>query len=92
VAGPSTVWAKLKASGSLAKGLLLDKIVSKADVETPLGTGFLECQLRESAAFERYLVLKTTGGEATVFVPLDKTAAEQLVHFIEHSFLKSPTS
>ena len=92
MAAPGTVWAKLKASASLAKGLLVDKIVSKADVETPLGTGFLECQLRESAASERYLVLKTTGGEATVFVLLDKNAAEQLVDFIEHSFLKSPTS
>jgi hypothetical protein len=93
VAAPRTVWAKLKASGSLAKGLLLDEIVSKADVETPLGTGFLECQLRESGASgERYLVLKSTGGEATVFVPLDKSAAEQLVHFIELSFLKSSTS
>ena len=92
MAVPRTVWAELKASGSLVKGLLLDKIVSKTDVETPLGTGFLECQLRESSASERYLVLKTTGGEATVFVPLDETAAKQLVHFIEHSFLKSPTS
>jgi hypothetical protein len=91
MAGTKTIWTKLKASGSLVKGLLLDEVVSKVDVETPLGSGFLQCQLRESGmSGERYLVLKTHGGEATVFVPLDKNAAEQLVDFIEHSFLKSP--
>jgi hypothetical protein len=93
MAGPETIWGKLKASGSLIKGLLLDEVVSKVDIQTPLGAGFLECQLRESGkSGEQYLLLKTRGGEATVFVPLDKAAAEQLVHFIDQSFLKSPKS
>jgi len=92
MAGPKTIWDKLKASGSLVKGLLLDQVVSKVEVATPLGPGFLECQLRVSdKTGERYLILKTQGGEATVFVPLDKPAAEQLVQFIEHSYLKAST-
>ena len=63
------------------------------DIQTPIGAGVLEFPLRESqTSGERYLVLKAEGGEATVFVPLDKNAAEQLIHFVEHSFLKNAAS
>jgi hypothetical protein len=63
--------------------LFSDPIVAEVDIDTPLGSGFLECQVRESQMGERYFVLKSRGGEATVFVPLDKAAAKQLADFIQ---------
>ena len=85
---PKTVWGQLKASASLAKGLLLDKVIAKKDITTLLGSGFLEIEVREAnKSTERYLILKSRGGDATVFVPLDEPAAKELVHFIEQSFL-----
>ncbi|SFT74794.1 hypothetical protein [Mesorhizobium sp. YR577] len=86
---PTTFLDRLKASGSLIKDLLLDEIVVKSEIATPLGSDFLECEVRQSRnSAERYLVLKSRGGEATVFVTLDETAAKQLVDFIQQSFLK----
>jgi hypothetical protein len=80
---------RLSSSKSLVKGLLLDEIIVKAEIPTPLGVGFLECEVREDRnAAEQYLILKSRGGESTVFVPLDEAAAKQLVDFIQQSFLK----
>ncbi len=80
---------RLKASNSLVKDLLLDEIVAKSEIATTLGSDFLKCEIRESrSSAERYLILKSRGGESTVFVPLDEAAAKQLVDFIQQSFLK----
>ena len=85
---PKTAWGQLKASASLAKGLLLDKVIAKKDITSLLGSGFLEIEVREaSKPTERYLIVKSRGGDATVFVPLDEPAAKELVDFIEQSFL-----
>jgi hypothetical protein len=83
------LWQSLKGSVSFAKSLLLDEIEDEIDVATPLGRGVLACQIRRSRkSSTQYLVIKTQGGDSTVFVPLDEKAAEEVVHFIEQSFLQ----
>jgi hypothetical protein len=84
-----SLWRHISDSFVFVKSLLLDEIDTQIDIDTPIGTGFLYCQVRTSKKTStRYLVLKAQGGEATVFVPLDETAAEQLVGFIQESFLR----
>jgi hypothetical protein len=82
------LWQTLGRSSSFAKSLLKDQIVSEVDINTPLGNGFLFCQLRESSETQDgYVVIKAMGGDATVFVPLDEDSAKQLISFLQLSFL-----
>jgi hypothetical protein len=83
------LWQHLKDSFDLAKSLLRDEIETEIDIDTPIGRGFLACQIRKSKkSSNRYLVVRAQGGDATVFVPLDEKAAGQLAQFIQQSFLK----
>ncbi|MER8731628.1 hypothetical protein NKH28_17565 [Mesorhizobium sp. M1227] len=82
------LWQGLKDSLSFAKSLLKDQIRSEIDIDTPLGNGFLFCQVREARETQdKYVVVKAIGGDATVFVPLDENSAKQLISFIQLSFL-----
>ncbi|TIQ51081.1 MAG: hypothetical protein E5X64_19605 [Mesorhizobium sp.] len=82
------MWKNLSDSFSFAKSLLKDQIDSEVDIETPLGSGFLFCQVRESRETQnRYVVVKAIGGDSTVFVPLDENSAKQLISFLQLSFL-----
>jgi hypothetical protein len=83
-----SLWRRLGDSLSFAKSLLTDHISAEVDIDTPIGNGFLFCQLRQSREnSDRYVVVKAVGGDATVFVPLDEDAAKQLISFIQLSFL-----
>jgi hypothetical protein len=87
-----TLWEQLKATGSFIKGTLFDHVIVKKNITTPLGSDFLEVQVREtSKSAERYLLLKSRGGDINVYVPLDASAAGELVDFIEQSFLHRKT-
>ena len=82
------LWQSLGKSFSFTKSLLKDRISAEVDVDTPIGNGFLFCQVRESSETQnRYVVIKAKGGDATVFVPLDENSAKQLISFVQLSFL-----
>lgn len=82
------LWQCLAGSFSFSKSLLKDKVIAETDIDTPLGNGFLFCQVREASDIQnRYVVVKAIGGDSTVFVPLDENSAKQLISFIQLSFL-----
>lgn len=82
------LWQNLSDSFSFSKSLLKDQINAEADIDTPLGNGFLFCQVRESRETQnRYVVVKAIGGDSKVFIPLDENSARQLISFIQLSFL-----
>jgi hypothetical protein len=82
------LWKNLSDSFSFAKSLLKDQIDAEVDIDTPLGNGFLFCQVREAReTLNRYVVVKAIGGDSTVFVPLDENSAKQLISFLQLSLL-----
>ncbi|HEV7256110.1 MAG TPA: hypothetical protein VGN97_23825 [Mesorhizobium sp.] len=82
------MWGPFKATRKLVAGLLLDKVVAEKEIETPFGTDLLHCQVRRPRkGGPDYLVLKTRGGDATIFVPLERKGATELVGFVRSSFL-----
>ena len=77
------MFSRLKKSAALIKGLVEDPIIKERTIDTTLGKGFLECQIRQRSDGTEYLILKTFGGDATVWVALDREGVLQLADFIK---------
>ena len=83
----SGIVTRISASTKSIKGIIFDKIIAEVDIKTVAGNGFLFCQLREDSKGKRYIVLKTKGGDATVFVNLEEDSVRSLVDFIKSRYL-----
>ena len=77
------MFSRLKKSAALIKGLVNDPIIKQRTIDTTLGKGFLDCQQRRRFDGTEFLVLKTVGGDATVWVALDREGVLQLADFIK---------
>lgn len=77
------MFSKIKNSAALIKGLVTDPIIKQLAIDTSLGKGYLDCQLRQRKDGTRYYVLKAMGGDATVWVGLEREGISQLADFIK---------
>jgi hypothetical protein len=69
------------------KSILVDEIIDEVDIETIGGPGYFFCQLRRNYSHSNYIVLKSKGGEATVWVGLERESAKILVEFIKTNLI-----
>ncbi|MBA8882037.1 hypothetical protein FHW16_005785 [Phyllobacterium myrsinacearum] len=72
----------LKKAASDIYGLMSDPIVAEEEIET--SAGYLTCQKRSKASNNsEYIVLRAQGGDATIWITLDRIGVDQLRSFLE---------
>lgn len=76
------MFSRVTKSAALIKGLVSDPIIKQLAIDTSLGKGFLDCQLRQRKDGTTYHVLKVSGGDTTVWVSLERESIVQLADFI----------
>lgn len=76
------MFSRITKSAALIKGLVSDPIIKQLAIDTSLGEGFLDCQLRQRKDGTTYHVLKVSGGDTTVWVSLERESIVQLADFI----------
>ncbi|MET3649083.1 hypothetical protein ABIC60_003736 [Phyllobacterium ifriqiyense] len=76
------MFSTITKSSALIKGLLSDPIIKQSAIDTSLGKGFLDCQLRQRKDGTTYYVLKVSGGDTTVWVSSERESIVQLADFI----------
>jgi CelD/BcsL family acetyltransferase involved in cellulose biosynthesis len=80
----ATVISWLGAQFNAVKGLMVDEIVSEIAIESSVGKALCWCQLRRrKSSSETYVVIKSKGGDATVWVPIELSEARKLAAYLE---------
>lgn len=63
-------------------GLMTDAVVAEEEIAT--SAGYLTCQKRSNVTNNsEYIVLRAQGGDATIWITLDRIGVDQLRAFLE---------
>ncbi len=81
------VYSHLNKNINFIKSIVGDKILSEIDIDTASGNKYFYCQVRMKKNGNKYVVFKSRGGDATVFVGLDRKSIDSLIIFLNEQFL-----
>ena len=73
---------------NFAAKVIRDPILEEINLLTMGGKNYLFCQIRRDKNGNKYVIIKSKGGDATVFVGIEKESVRELVTFLNNKFLE----